>query len=54
METIYEILEEDLKIFLFAAWRNGSIGSETSLEEDEIAFNEWYENGSWMNLKKKE
>lgn len=48
MDEFVELSKKELKELLFAAWRNGSIGSDTSLEDDKSAFEEWYENGEWI------
>lgn len=39
----YQISETDLKALLWIAWRNGSIGSGDSVEEDQMGFKEWWE-----------
>lgn len=38
------MIDEQLKIILYTAWRMGSIGSGDTEETDKEAFEEWYNN----------
>lgn len=47
-DQIIELTKLELKKWLFAAWRNGGIGSGVDIEDDIDAFEEWYEDGKWI------
>lgn len=47
-DQIIELTKSELREWLFKAWRKGRMISEIDYLEDEVDFEEWYEDGKWM------